>query len=86
MVDLYLKHVRLLSNPHLLLYENNFYTLLQDHRRVLHGNLLNNIKSKDVILSQRICFKIGIYLLYTPLIIVCKFHKNRTSGLALLAV
>ena len=31
----------------------------------------------DVHLSQWICFKIGIYLLYTLLINVCKFHKNR---------
>ena len=60
--------------------------LLQDHRRVLHSNLLTNIKFKDVILGQWICFKIGIYLLYTLLITVCKFHKNRTSGLALPAV
>ena len=63
-----------------------FYILLQDHRRVLHSNLLTNIKSKDVILSQRICFKIGRYLLYTLLNYVYKFHKNRTSGLALPAV
>ena len=40
----------------------------------------------DVKLVSWICFKIGIYLLYTLLINVCKFHKNRTSGLALLAV
>ena len=37
----------------------------------------------DVKLGSRICFKIGIYLLYTLLINVCKFHKNRTCGLAL---
>ena len=37
----------------------------------------------DVKLSQWICFKIGIYIPYTLLNNVCKFHKNRTSGLAL---
>ena len=86
LVDVNLKHVRLPSNTHLFCYENNFYILLQDHRRVLHSNLVTNKKFKDVILDQRIGFRIGIYLLYTLLMNVCKFHKNRTSSLALPAV
>ena len=45
--NLKLKQVRLPSNTYLFLYENNFYTLLQGPRRVLHSNFLkinNNIR------------------------------------------
>ena len=40
----------------------------------------------DINLGSRIYFKIGIHVPYTLLINVCKFHKDRTSGLALPAV
>ena len=60
-----------------------FYTLPQDHRRVLHSNFFIIIIILDVNLGERICFKMGIYILYTLLTNVCEFYKNRTSSLAI---
>ena len=34
----------------------------------------------DINLGSRICFKIGIYVLYTLLNNVCKFQKDWTSS------
>ena len=61
-----------------------FYTLPQDHRKVLHNNFFKIIIILDANLGEWICFKMGIYILYTLLTNVCEFYKNQTSSLAIL--
>ena len=47
-----------------------FYTLLQDHRRVLHSNLLKNNKFKDVIWINGFASKL-VYIFYIPFLLLC---------------
>ena len=68
LVKLNLKHVRLPSNTHLFFMKIIFVHSYKTIGEYYNSNLLKKNKFKDVILGQRICFKIGIYLLYTLLI------------------
>ena len=69
-------------------YENDFYRLLQDHRRALYSYFFSSkIKLvKNVKLYQQIYSKISVYTLYTLISQLCKFHKDQTRSFAVLAV
>ena len=79
-----LKQVRLPSNTGLFFMKIIFIHSHKTIGELLHSNFYKIIIILDINLSERICFKIGIYILYTLLTNVCKFHKGRTSSLAIL--
>ena len=78
-LNLKLQQIHLPTNTYFFLYKNSFSTLLQDHRRVLCSNFMKILIILDVNLVSQICFKIGIYVLYTLLNNVYQFHEDWTN-------